>query len=87
MKIWKLNYSYRQDMVFDAVRDDIYYCVVAEDENQALKKGDKIFANLSEYHERLVNGEKIVNDNGDPHGYGILSDLEKKALVLSSHQI
>ena len=86
-QLWNVHYRYLKTMFNECTAGNQHFRVIAESEVEALAKGDKLFAAISEYHAQLVDSKREVYDNGDPHGYGTLSDLERKASLNEGYTI
>lgn len=72
-QLWNVHYKFYEAMGFgEGSIISRCYLVVAGSEEEALAKGNKVFAGISTDHAGLVGGEKEVN------GRVILRDLEKK---------
>src|SRR3989338_5172901 len=74
-QLWNVHYKFYETKFGEGNSTFKLMLVVAGSEEEALAKGNKVFAGISIDHARLVGGEKEV------YGRVILRDLEKKVCI------
>lgn len=77
IKIYQVEYSYYQDFGDFARTVKERYFVIAQNEQEAITKGDKLFGFISESRQALIRGTTVTYDNSCPANRSRLSNLKK----------
>lgn len=77
LKIYQAEYSYYQDFGDFAHTVKEHYFVIAQNEQEATAKGDKLFEFISEPRHALVNGAPVTYDNDCSASRSRLSNFGK----------
>ncbi|MEK6969554.1 MAG: hypothetical protein AABW48_03955 [Nanoarchaeota archaeon] len=77
IKIYQAEYSYYQDFGDFARTVKERYFIIAQNEQEATAKGDKLFGFISESHQALIGGTTVTYDNDCSASRSRLSNFRK----------